>query len=249
MSTLSDRELTVYLPRASAAALDQDEEYFEIEEDGVRRRVRCHDYGEIYAVPGLYERLFAELLCCKSPQMVIDLLDETLTRRGEDPEELRVVDLGAGNGMVGEELERIGADSIVGVDLLEEAKAAAERDRPGVYDAYHALDLTDLAPEERRELEPHGFNCLTCVAALGFGDMPPEAFRTAYEFVSPRGWVAFNIRDQFIERDDPSGFARLLDSMIADGELIEHARARYPHRLSVGGEPLHYVAVIAQKAG
>lgn len=248
MSTLSDQELKVHLPRADATALEQDEEYFEIEEGGVRRRVRCHDYDEIYAIPGLYERLFAEMLCCKSPRVVIDLLGETLEEQDEDPEDLRVVDLGAGNGMVAEELDRIGADSIVGIDLLVEAKEAAERDRPGLYNDYHALDLTDLAPEQERELEPHDFNCLTCVAALGFGDMPPEAFKTAYDFLGPEAWVAFNIRDQFIEEDDASGFAKLLDSMISDGELIEHARVRYPHRLSVGGEPLHYVAVVAQKA-
>lgn len=248
MSTLSREDLEVHLPRSGAAALAQDEEFFEVEENGRRRRIRCHDYGEIFSIPGLYERIFAELLSCRSPQVVVDLLEQTLAREGHDPADLRAIDLGAGNGMVGEELDRIGVDSVVGIDLLEEAKAAAERDRPGIYDAYHALDLTELEDGERQRLEPHGFNCLTCVAALGFGDMPPDAFRTAYEFVSPGGWVAFNIRDRLIEDDHADGFAALLKEMLASSELVEHARHRYPHRLSVGGEQLHYVAVIAQKA-
>ena len=38
--------------------------------------------------------------------------------------------------MVGEELEELGASTIVGIDLLPEAAAAAVRDRPGVYDDY-----------------------------------------------------------------------------------------------------------------
>ena len=249
MSTLSEEDLKVHLPRAGAFGLDQDEEFFEIEEDGGRRRIRCHDYGEIYAVPGLYERIFAEVLSCRSPQVVVDLLDRTLESEATAVDNLRAVDLGAGNGMVGEELARIGADSIVGLDLLEEAKEAAERDRPGIYDAYHALNLTDLDPAVRAELEARGFNCLTCVAALGFGDMPPEAFRAAYDLVAPGGWIAFNIRDQFVSGNDASGFARLLERMFAGGELVEHARHRYRHRVSVSGEPLHYVAVIAQKAG
>lgn len=248
MSTLSEEGLQVHLPRASAFGLDQDEEFFEIEKNGRRRRIRCHDYGAIFSVPGLYERIFATVLSCRSPQVVVDLLDETLEEQGEDATKLHAVDLGAGNGMVAEELARIGAEKIVGVDLLEEAKDAAERDRPGLYDAYHALNLTDLDPAVRRNLEARGFNCLTCVAALGFGDLPPDAFRAAYELVAPGGWIAFNIRDQFIASDDASGFARLLKRMFDNGELLEHARHRYRHRLSVSGEPLHYVAVIAQKA-
>lgn len=247
MSTLSEHDLEVHLPRVGASRLDQDEEFFEIEDDGQRRRIRCHDYGEIYAVPGLYERIFADVLSCRSPTVVVDLLHRSLVEQEHDPEELRAVDLGAGNGMVAEELDRIGADSIVGVDLLEEAKEAAERDRPGLYDEYHALDLTELDPDIRRELEKRKFNCLTCVAALGFGDMPPDAFKAAYDLVDPEGWVAFNIRDHFISSDDASGFAQLLERLFEEGELVEHARHRYQHRLSVNGEPLHYVAVVAQK--
>lgn len=248
MSTLLKEQSTIHLPQPGAGNLEQDEEYFEIEEDGRRRRIRFHDYGEIYSVPGLYEKLFAERLSCKSPQVVIDLLADTLGERKQDPEELSVIDFGAGNGMVGEELARIGAGSIVGVDALEEAKEAAERDRPGLYDDYHAFDVTDSEAAERRALEDRTFNCLTCVAALGFGDVPPEAFHAAYEMLEPQSWVAFNIRDQFVEDGDPSGFATLLKELEDDGELVEHSRLSYPHRLSVSGEPLNYVAVVAQKA-
>jgi SAM-dependent methyltransferase len=248
MSTLSEQELKVHLPRAGAFGLDQDEEFFEVEEDGERRRIRCHDYGEIYSVPGLYERIFTDVLSCRSPEVVVNLLEETLVREDRDPKQLRVFDLGAGNGMVAEELDGIGADSIVGVDLLEEAKEAAERDRPGLYDAYHAIDLTELDNGIRCELESRDFNCLTCVAALGFGDIPAAAFRAAYDLVAPSGWVAFNIRDQFLDNGDASGFARLLDSMLESGELKEHTRHRYQHRVSVNGDPLHYIALVAQKA-
>lgn len=249
MSTLSEHDLKVHLPRAGAFGLDQDEEFFEIEENGERRRIRCHDYGEIYEVPGLYERIFVDVLSCRSPQVVIDLLDETLVREDEDPKQLRVVDLGAGNGMVAEELDRLGADAIVGVDLLEEAKEAAERDRPGLYDAYHALDLTELDEETREELESRDLNCLTCVAALGFGDMPPDAFLAAYDLLGPGAWIAFNIRDLFMDNGDASGFAKLLNRMFESGELKEHTRHRYQHRVSINGDPLHYIAVVAQKTG
>jgi SAM-dependent methyltransferase len=249
MSTPSDDELTIHLPQADAAMLPQDQEYFEIEENGCRRRVRFHDYAAIYAVPGLYERVFAEKLCCRSPQVVVELLAETLLNHEQHPDHLRAFDLGAGNGMVGEELARIGAGTIVGVDELEEAKQAAERDRPGIYDAYYAVDLSAPDPAVRRELDQADFNCLTCVAALGFGDIPPEVFQAAYDFIAPGGWIAFTIRDRFVTRTDASGFAELLEDMVTAGGLVEHARVRFPHRLGLSGEPLHYIAVVAQKSG
>jgi hypothetical protein len=247
VSTLPDNELRIHLPKADSVGLEQDEEYCELEADGERRRIALHDYGRIYDTPGLYEQLFAESLECCSPQVVVDLLHEVVAADGQHPGDLKVLDFAAGNGMVAEELARVGTGTIVGVDLAPEAKRAAERDRPGLYDDYYACDITELDPGVRRELEDRGFNGMTCVAALGFGDVPPEAFRAACDLVSTAGWVAFNIRDRFIDDGDDTGFSDALDVMLG-GELVERARLRYPHRLSVSGEPLHYVAIVAQKA-
>lgn len=249
MSALFDEGYTVHLPSSGVAGLEQDEECCIVDVGGERRRIRFHDYDEVYAVPGLYEQIFAETLECDSPRVVVDLLHDVLRRENERPEVLQVLDFGAGNGMVGEELARIESGSIVGVDLLEEAKHAAERDRPGVYDAYHALDLTDLSSSERDELESHEFNCMTCVAALGFGDVPLEAFAAAFELVADDGWVAFNIRERFMEESDTTGFSRALAAALEDDVIVEHARISYTHRLSVSGDPLRYLAMVGRKHG
>jgi SAM-dependent methyltransferase len=249
MPTLPEDDYTIHLPTVRAAGLDQDEEYCEIERDGERRRIRFHDYDEIFAVPGLYERLFAELLACDSPRIVVDLLSQVLEREEERPQDLRVLDFGAGNGMVGAELARVESGSIVGVDLLDEAREAALRDRPGVYDSYHVVDFTDLAQDERRQLDEQDFNCLTCVAALGFGDVPLDAFATALDLVADDGWIAFNIRERFVDATDETGFARALTSALDDGAIVEHATMTYTHRMSVSGEPLDYLAVVGRKQG
>jgi 2-polyprenyl-3-methyl-5-hydroxy-6-metoxy-1,4-benzoquinol methylase len=229
--------------------LDQDEEWLEVEHDGVKSRVLFHDYATIYSIPGLYERLFYDTLHCESPEAVCGLLSDQL--EGELGEEgLRVFDVGAGNGMVAEELARRGVDSIVGVDIIEEAKMAAERDRPGLYDDYLVLDLTDIPEDVRAELERRRFNCLITVAALGFGDIPPEAFTAAYDLVEPGGWIAFNIRSRFLAEDDePTGFSKLIGRMEDEGRLEVLAERKYRHRISVTGEPLYYVAIVARKRG
>jgi predicted TPR repeat methyltransferase len=198
-------------------------------------------------VPGLYEQLFSDRLACDSPRVVCDLLREQLAAADVDPATLTALDFGAGNGLVGEGLDELGLGSIVGVDLLEEARDAALRDRPGVYDDYIALDLTAMTARERAALEGHRFNALSCVAALGFGDVPPVAFTEALNMVGNDGWIAFNVRDRFFEEQDPSGFGGFLRRLFRDGVLEERARVRYTHRVSVDGESLYYLAVIARK--
>ena len=226
---------------------DQDQEWCEVQVDGDARRIRFHDYAEIYALPGLYEQIFYEGLKCDSPRTVADLLCEHLRATGRDSSDLTVLDVGAGNGMVGEQLQSLGVTTIVGVDIIEAAAEATERDRPGVYDDYLVLDLTDIPPAAQRALETRRFNCLVTVAALGFGDIPPEAFAAAYNLVEPGGLMAFTIKEDFIARNDGSGFSRLVRRALDDGTMELGAHRRYRHRLSVDGEPLHYVAMVAEK--
>ena len=248
MATLSNVDYTVHLPPEGARReLDQDQEWCEIEMNGERRRIRFHDYAAIYDVPGLYEKLFVDRLDCESPRVVTELLGAELRAARVKPGALTALDFGAGNGMIGQRLADSGFGAIVGVDLLPEARDAAHRDRPGVYDDYVALDLTQLQSDQRRDLMRHDFNAMTCVAALGFGDVPPLAFAEAFNLVGSPGYIAFNIRDRFFEADDQSGFGGFLLRMFREGILEERARERYTHRVSVDGEPLEYVAIVAEK--
>ncbi len=238
--------LDISFPEVNLGA-DQDEEYCDVLIDGTERRIRFHDYAEIYEIPGLYEKLFYEELKCESPDVVVGLLAETLRGADESAEELRVLDLGAGNGMVGERLAAIGADQLVGVDIIPEAEEATRRDRPDLYDDYVVADMTALTPDQRRDLADRRFNCLTSVAALGFGDVPPEAFAAAYELLEDGGWVAFCIKEDFLSAGEGSGFSRLMRQKIEAGELDVAGQRRYQHRRSAVGKPLTYVAIVARK--
>jgi predicted TPR repeat methyltransferase len=237
----------ICFPASDQTQLEQGESTFTTGLPGHEARIRFHDYAAIYARPGLYEQLFYDRLKCASPRKLVELLDQVVTAAGEDTSRLRVLDVGAGNGMVGELLFEQGAARVVGVDILPEAQAAAARDRPGVYDAYYVLDLTRDHDPLRRELEDWNFDAMTCVAAIGFGDIPVAAFRTAYNLVADGGWVAFNIKETFLDRDDSSGFSQLIQRLIHDDYLRLHHLERYRHRLSIEGRPLHYYAVVGRK--
>jgi len=200
-------------------------------------------------VAGLYEELFCKRLRCLSPLVVCQQLELDLIASGLSPSSLRVLDLGAGNGMVGEELRHIGVQSIVGTDILPEAAEAVERDRPHVYDAYHVLDFTHLTPLERAHLKAYRFNCLACVAALGFADIPTKAFVTAFDLIADAAWIAFNIKEEFILNPGRSPFATLIRQMIDNKTLSILSRRRYRHRLSIAGDPLYYVSLVGRKTG
>jgi SAM-dependent methyltransferase len=226
----------------------QDHEWCNVTLGEETRRIRFHDYHEIYRIPGLYETLFYEMLECSSPGMVRSLLEQEMRAQDADPAELKVLDLGAGNGMVGEQLAEMGVREVVGIDLIEEAAAATERDRPGIYDDYVVADLTDLTGEERERLEAHDFNGLVTVAALGFGDIPPRAFAEAFNLVEDGGWVAFNIKANFLDDGaDATGFSRLIARLLERGIAEECVQKTYRHRLSTSGNPLTYVALVTRK--
>lgn len=239
--------LTLAVEFPDDLARDQDHEWCLVTVNGRTRKVRFHDYDEIYRVPGLYEFLFYEHLECCSPEVVVGLLADELMAEGVDPSTLRVLDLGAGNGMVGEELVDLGVGAIVGVDLIPEAAAAAQRDRPGVYEDYLVLDLTELSEARRRDLRARRFDVLVTVAALGFGDIPPSAFAEAFNLVSDGGWVAFNIKQQFLDDGESTGFSRLVDRLLGAGIVEKRAEKVYRHRLSANGESLDYVAIVGVK--
>ncbi len=238
--------LEVALPDATLA-MDQDAEWCVVRTGGKSRRIRFHDYEEVYAIPGLYERLFCDILKCNSPSTVRQLLEAAIDQMSIEPADLRVLDLGAGNGMLGEELTGMGVESIVGVDIIDAAADATERDRPGIYEDYVVTDMANLSDRQRSLMEMFEFNCLTCVAALGFGDIPPDAFTEAYNLVATGGFIAFNIKEEFLNGKDTSGFSELIEAMCQEGILEVRKRERYRHRLSTNGDPLHYVAMVGVK--
>jgi predicted TPR repeat methyltransferase len=227
--------------------LDQDEEWFHLVTDSGQERIKVHEYDRVYVVPGLYEEVVYNKLQCDSPKVMAGLLNEVMTAHGAGDAALRVLDFGAGNGISGEVLqEEIETQVVVGIDIIEAAKKAARRDRPGIYDAYYVMDLSEPDDEDMRTLEGWDFNALVTIAALGFGDIPTQAFVNAFNLMPEGSWVAFNIKDRFLSNTDDTGYNETLQKMIGSSLRVYH-KHHYCHRLSMAGEPLHYYAIVGRK--
>jgi len=238
-------ELEVALP-PQIDQLDQDEEWIVVNTPDGWRKIRLHNYGDVYSIPGLYEKWVYEIFQCRSPVEVSGRLIPAVEAAGQSPAELTVLDLGAGNGYVAGVLRQRGVERFVGVDIFKEAAEATHRDRPGLYDDYVVGDITALTDEQEQRLD-RSFNCLTVVAALGFGDIPPEVFINAFNRIDDGGWIAFTIKRDFVRKEDRSGFAKLIDDMVDGGHLDVAARDPFVHRTTAKGEKLEYEAFVGRK--
>lgn len=239
----------IRFPKQPSHELGQNEAFFYLAEDDAEKTLRFHDYDAIYARPGLYEQLFYERLRCCSPEVVTSRLARAMRHDGDMLETHRVLDLGAGNGIVAQELEDLGVSRIVGLDIIPEARDAAWRDRPGAYDDYLVADMTALTGDQAKALEDWRLTVLTCVAALGFDDIPASAFVAAMETIADDGWLAFNIKTDFLQGGQGREFSDFVKLLLADDLIELHHIERYRHRLSIDGDWLEYFVIVGRKRG
>ena len=123
------------------------------------------------------------------------------------PKEARVLDAGAGTGLVGVELNRLGYANIEAMDLsrgmLGEARGK------GVYSGFHQMVMG----------EPLGFDSGSYDAAIGVGVLtlghaPAHSLDELARVVRPGGFVAFTLRPDVYERN---GFRQVQRRLESDG--------------------------------
>jgi hypothetical protein len=244
---MDDSSFTISIPRKTGEIVQGEEQFIVTCDDGREVQLRAHDYDEIYKIPGLYEHLFYENYKCDSPTVVCSALVNAVEGSNQKISNLKVLDVAAGNGMVGEELVSVGVETVFGIDILEEAAMATERDRPGIYADYFVEDLTRMPSDVEKRITDESLNCMTLVAALGFGDIPPHAFAEAYNLINESGWIAFNIKAEFCSEKDQTGFSKLIQNMTESGVWDIKSKKHYIHRLCQDGTPLEYYAIVGNK--
>jgi predicted TPR repeat methyltransferase len=226
---------------------DQTEEAFTVTfASGRRERMRLHEYDRVFAVPGLYEEVVQRRLQCASPAKLAEVLLRVAGLQRRDPHLLRVLDLGAGNGLAGAELRARGVDVMVATDSARKARAAAERDRPGLYASYVVGDANGL-PELGTLVRELGLNCIVCAGALGFEHIEAQSFTELWELLPPGAIFALTVHEDLALPgcSDIGDELAILGADGGDTEIVVWERFR--HRLSMAGEPIHYIAVAARR--
>lgn len=214
-------------------AVDGGGEYVALRDAGGEEEiVHLHDYARVYGVPGLYEHIVQDLLRCRSPQVA----SAALERHAGDPSALRVLDLGAGTGLVGELIRGFGVGYVIGMDAVGAAREACLRDRPGIYDGYLVGELGALDTQLRAQRP----NALVAAGAFGGTHMPASGLAAALALLPEGAPIVFTIDERWTQTDEPGGFLTPLSRMIDSGQLVVLERSRFLHRVTTGGEPIHY---------
>lgn len=200
-----------------------------------------HDYAALYDVPGLYEAVYFLRFGGRSPH----LLAETLAQVVSPPERpgLQVLDVGAGTGVVGEQLRAIGFRRIAGTDLEPAGERAIRRDRGQVYDELRTMDLTRPGDDDLGWLRALAPQVVTIVGAVGFGHLPVEALAAVTRALPHRGLLAVTVAHRFEQEPELAGHAALL----LGPAYRERARGTGLHRRTADGGRLEVTALVLER--
>ncbi len=222
-------------------------EYFWLTQDGQERNVLLHDYREMYKNPGLYEYVCYQHLTYQAPQVLSSFLIKQIVKEKQAASELKVLDIGAGSGLTARELAALGVDSITGIDIYPEAKEAAQRESPDLYENYYVEDLAKLKEETGLALRNKEFNCLVCCSALPV--LPAPVFINAFNLIRTNAWIAFNVLKDIWEDSSADGFTAR-HPWVADHDVFELREQIFSlRRYTTDGHPLKEVVVVGTKKG
>lgn len=135
------------------------------------------------------------------------------------PKDCKVLDAGAGTGLVGVELNRLGYADIEAMDMssgmLEQASAK------GVYGALHQMVMG-----ETLGFETGTFDATIGVGVLTVGHAPASSLDELARVTKLGGCVAFTLRPDIYEEN---GFRAKQEQLVSDGkwELVEATDAFY----------------------
>ena len=162
------------------------------------------------------------------PQKTVDTLTSYINKQA------KILDAGAGTGLVGDLLYKLGFTNLVAMDLsygmLEEARAKH------VYSEFH-----QMAMGETLSFTSSSFDAVVSVGVLTVGHAPASSLDELIRITKSGGHIAFSLRPDVYE---DSGFKQKQDSLVTGGkwELIECSE---PFQALPKGEPdvLHQVWV------
>ncbi len=122
------------------------------------------------------------------PQRAVAVFSELV------PRQARVLDAGAGTGLVGQALAACGYENIAAADLstgmLEEAR------KKNVYREFHRIVMG-----EPLDFESEIFDAIISVGVLTVGHAPPSAFDELIRITSPGGHIVFTLRTDVYENN------------------------------------------------
>ena len=115
------------------------------------------------------------------PQLMADELSHLTTKDG------KVLDAGAGTGLVGQYLGSLGYNNLVAIDISNEMLNQARE--KGVYKEFHQMDLG-----ETLDFPDNSFDAVVCAGVLTFSHAPAMSLREMVRVTKPEGFILYSLR-------------------------------------------------------
>ena len=125
------------------------------------------------------------------------------------PKDARILDAGAGTGLVGVELSRLGYMDIEAMDMSSGMLQVAGA--KGVYGALHQMVMG-----EPLGFENDRYDAILGVGVLTLGHAPANSLDELVRVTKPGGCIAFTLRPDVYEQN---GFREKQEQLVADGKL------------------------------
>ena len=154
-----------------------------------------------------YDKDLEEDFAWNAPHAAVKVFAELV------PKSAKILDAGAGTGLVGEALASLGYRDLVAMDLsqgmLKEARGK------NVYTEFHQMVLGDTL-----DFDSDQFDSVISVGVFTLGHAPASAFDELIRVTRPGGYVVFSLRTDVYET---GGFKDKQDSLEAEGKwrLVE----------------------------
>ncbi|UCG13355.1 MAG: class I SAM-dependent methyltransferase [Deltaproteobacteria bacterium] len=163
-----------------------------------------------------------------TPRIVTDLATKYVSTTG------RLLDAGAGTGLVGQCLHEEGYRDLVGIDLSEGMLEKAKQKK--VY-----RELYQMVLGESLNFPDGGFDAVVCAGVLTFGHAPPDSLTEMIRITRPQGHIIFSMRS---DAHEELGFKERQEVLEVSGrwKLVEVSQL---HQAFSKKEPdiLHHVWV------
>ncbi|KAJ7390673.1 Methyltransferase domain [Desmophyllum pertusum] len=115
-------------------------------------------------------------------------------------DEIKIVDAGAGTGMIAAELKKLGYTNLAALDISPEMLKKAEK--KNLYKKFVCAALND---KPIPEIETGEFDALICCGSLAIAHIESDSFVEMVRMVKPGGVIHFNIRPGDCEHKFSSG--------------------------------------------
>jgi predicted TPR repeat methyltransferase len=141
------------------------------------------------------------------PKLMAEELSSFTSKAG------RILDAGAGTGLVGQYLGELGYGNLVAMDISNEMLNKARE--KGVYKEFHQMALGDTL-----DFPDGAFDGVVCAGVLTFSHAPAKSLYEMVRITKPGGYILFSLRT---DAYDSMGFGEIVGELDSDGKwkLVE----------------------------